>query len=139
MKISCFYDTFVLLSPWEVKDLNIGKKIHDRRIQLGLTLEQVGDYCGVGKSTVRKWETGQIANMRRDKIAQLANILNISPVELIDTPAMSVRDINADRLEALHKNPRLGLLFDRQRNMSPEDVEFMLQMADRILKERDHD
>lgn len=119
--------------------MNIGKKIHDRRIELGLTLEQVGDYCGVGKSTVRKWETGMIANMRRDKIAQLANILQISPVELIDAPARPPRDINADRLEALHQNPRLGLLFDRQRNMSPEDVEFMLQMADRILKERDHD
>jgi hypothetical protein len=44
-----------------------------------------------------------------------------------------------DRLEALHQNPRLGLLFDRSRKMSHADVEFMLQMADRILKERDGD
>ena len=119
--------------------MDIGKKIRDRRLQLGLTLEQVGDYCGVGKATVLRWETGAIANMRRDKIALLANVLHMSPVDLIGEMSRPTPDIDADRLEALHKNPRLGLLFDRQRNMSPEDVEFMLQMADRITKERDND
>ena len=45
--------------------------------------------------------------------------------------------LNLDRLEALHQNPRLGMLFDRQRNMSDTDIEMMLMLADRILKERD--
>lgn len=40
-----------------------------------------------------------------------------------------------DRLEALHQNPKLGLLFDRQRKMSDKDIDFMIQMADRILGE----
>ena len=39
-----------------------------------------------------------------------------------------------DRLEALHQNPELGMLFDRSRRMRPEDVKFMIQVADRILK-----
>ncbi|WP_205687142.1 helix-turn-helix domain-containing protein [Clostridium septicum] len=34
---------------------------------------------GVGKSTVRKWETGLIENMRRDNIVALSKALNISP------------------------------------------------------------
>lgn len=50
-----------------------------RRKQLGLTLEEVGKAVGVTKSTVRKWETGLIANMRRDKIQKLAEVLQISP------------------------------------------------------------
>lgn len=50
-----------------------------RRQQLGLTLEEVGTAVGVTKSTVRKWETGTIANMRRDKIQKLSEILQISP------------------------------------------------------------
>lgn len=119
--------------------MNIGKKIRDRRQQLDLTLEQVGDYCGVGKATVLRWETGAIANMRRDKIALLASILKMSPAELIGEAAQEPRDIDAERLEALHQNPRLGLLFDRLRRMSPEDEEIMMQLAERILKERDHD
>lgn len=114
----------------------IANKIKSRRQELGLTLEDVAQAVGVGRSTVRKWETGMIKNMGRDKIAALAKVLQISPVELVPAPG-AVRSEDDERLEALHQNPRLGLLFDRSRKMSHEDVEFMLQMADRILKERD--
>ena len=58
----------------EVKDI-----IKKRREELGLTYEQLGNMVGVGKSTVRKWETGLISNMRRDNIVALAKALNVSP------------------------------------------------------------
>lgn len=54
-----------------------------RRKELGLTLEEVGNYVGVSKSTVKKWETGFIDNMKRDKIALLAKILKISPLSIL--------------------------------------------------------
>ena len=114
----------------------IANKIKSRRLELGLTLEDVAQAVGVGRSTVRKWETGMIKNMGRDKIAALAKVLQISPVDLVPA-AESIRTEDEERLEALHQNPALGLLFDRSRKMSHDDVEFMLQMADRILKERD--
>lgn len=58
----------------EVKDI-----IKKRREELSLTYEQLGNMIGVGKSTVRKWETGLIENMRRDNIVALSKALNISP------------------------------------------------------------
>ena len=58
----------------EVKDI-----IKKRREELGLTYEQLGNMVGVGKSTVRKWETGLISNMRRDNIVALAKALDVSP------------------------------------------------------------
>ncbi len=61
----------------------MAKKIKLLRSQLGLTLEEVGDYVGVGKSTVRKWETGAISNMRRDKIAKLSEALHTTPAYLM--------------------------------------------------------
>jgi hypothetical protein len=42
-----------------------------------------------------------------------------------------------ERLEALHRDPRLGLLFDRTSKMSSADVDAMLAIAASILKERD--
>ena len=48
-------------------------------------------------------------------------------------------DEDQQRLEALHQVPRLGLLFERTRKMRTEDVDFMLQLTDRIIKERDGD
>ncbi len=57
--------------------------LRSRREELGLTLEQVGDACNVGKSTVRKWETGMIRNMKRDKVAMLAKVLKVNPMDII--------------------------------------------------------
>ena len=42
----------------------MAQRIKALRKEKGLTLEQVADVVGVGKSTVRKWETGMIANMK---------------------------------------------------------------------------
>lgn len=58
---------------------DLGQRIHNLRKAHGLTLEQVGQAVGVGRSTVRKWENGIIANMRRDKIKKLAAALGTTP------------------------------------------------------------
>ena len=62
---------------------DIAKKLHDRRIELGKTLEEVGQAVGVGRSTVRKWENGMIKNMGRDKIIALANALQLNPIDIV--------------------------------------------------------
>lgn len=62
---------------------DMAQKIRELRQAKGLTLEQIADVVGVGKSTVRKWETGMIANMRRDKIASLAKALGVTPAYLM--------------------------------------------------------
>jgi len=54
-------------------------KIKNRRIELGLTLEDVAKKVGVGRATVQRWESGLIENMRRDKIVLLAQALNTTP------------------------------------------------------------
>ena len=64
--------------------MTIGEIIYNRRKELGLTLEEIGNATGVSKSTVKKWENGFIANMRRDKIEKLANVLQISPIVLLN-------------------------------------------------------
>lgn len=61
----------------------MAERIKTLRQEKGLTLEQVAEVVGVGKSTVRKWETGMIANMRRDKIADLAKALGTTPAYLM--------------------------------------------------------
>lgn len=61
----------------------LSQKIRNLRAKHGLTLEQVAQQVGVGKSTVRKWETGFIENMRRDKIAKLAAALHTTPAFLM--------------------------------------------------------
>lgn len=57
--------------------------IKKKRLEKNMTLEDVGNLVGVGKSTVRKWENGMIENMGRDKIVLLSKALDISPLEIL--------------------------------------------------------
>lgn len=113
--------------------MTIGQKIRKRRMELGMTMDDLGNAIGVQRSAINKYEKDRI-DLKAKQIQQIAKALNMSPVDLLDDIEDST---DQDRLDALHQNPRLGLLFDRSRKMSSDDVEFMLQMADRILKERD--
>lgn len=91
----------------------------------------------VSSATASNWCTGK-KYPRIDVMQRLADFLNVKMSTL--TTEDGIRDlVNLDRLEALHQNPRLGLLFDRTARMSDADVEIMLQLADRIAKEIDDD
>ncbi len=99
--------------------MDIGKIIKDRRLELGLTLEKVGNAVGVGKSTVRKWESGQIKDMRRDKIAALADVLRIPPATIIlGSNAAKQADFSS-----LRKVPRLGAIPCGEPNQMDENFE----------------
>jgi len=62
----------------------IGNRIHKKRKDLGLTMLEVAQKVGVSEATVSRWESGDIANMRRDRIALLAKALNVSISFIID-------------------------------------------------------
>lgn len=59
--------------------MDIKRKLKNRRLELGLTIEDVARIVGVSGATVSRWETGDIENMRRDRIALLAKALKVSP------------------------------------------------------------
>ena len=79
--------------------MDIGRKINKLRIEKGMTLEELGDMVGVGKSTVRKWETGAIANMKRDKILRVSEALNTTPAYL-----MGWEDNESDKSKKIPSN-----------------------------------
>ena len=104
----------------------MAQRIKDLRQEKGLTLEQVADVVGVGKSTVRKWETGMIANMRRDKIADLAKALGTTPAYL-----MGWEDENSET-ENSPSEPQLTegetLLLELFRRVPEDQQKLVLQM-----------
>lgn len=57
--------------------------IKNRRVELGLTQLDIAKATGVSEATVSRWESGQISNMRRSKIAALSKVLQLSPGTLM--------------------------------------------------------
>lgn len=104
----------------------MAQRIKALRQEKGLTLEQVADVVGVGKSTVRKWETGMIANMRRDKIADLAKALGTTPAYLMGWKEEDTKNETSPSEPSLTEGEKVLLdLFNRV----PEDKQqLVLQM-----------
>ena len=59
--------------------MDIRDKLKNRRKELGLTMLEVALKVGVSEATISRWESGDIANMRRDKIVALATALQVHP------------------------------------------------------------
>ena len=66
-----------------MEKISIGKILRRRREELDLTQRQIAIHVGVTESAVSRWESGEIDNMRRDRIAKLADILQISPLVIM--------------------------------------------------------
>ena len=114
----------------EIKDI-----IKSRRLELGLTLKQVADRVGVSEGSVSRWESGEIDNMRRDKIAALARVLSIDPLILIGQQSEDDAGVGnfqhseyytnpetAKVAQQIFDDPDLHALFDAARDCPPEQL-----------------
>lgn len=117
--------------------MEMGEKIQKLRLEKEMTLEQLGSLVGVGKSTVRKWENGMIANMRRDKIAKIADALCVSPGYLMgweDRPAGTAAtaassDSSVSSID--RRKNQINTYYDR---MSDEGKQLLLERSKELLK-----
>ena len=56
----------------------MGKRIKSKRIELGMSQEQLGEKLGVQKSTISKWEKAEVEHIKRTYITQMAGIFGVS-------------------------------------------------------------
>ena len=61
----------------------MGQRIHEKRVEYGWTLEELGEKLGVKKSSISKWENGDVQNIKRSCIARMAELFHCSPVWLM--------------------------------------------------------
>ncbi len=124
-------------------DLNIGKLIHDRRIEMALTMKELAERVGVSEATISRWESGEIKNMRRDAVSNLAKALQINPRVLMDwetDPGVDpyYLDPETARLaQEVKDDPDMRLLLDAKRDLSPEDMRVIIDMAKRLLNRKE--
>ena len=58
--------------------------LRDNRQKLNLTKAELAEKIGVNASTITRWESGEVDNMTRKNIIKLANVLCISPMDLLE-------------------------------------------------------
>lgn len=91
--------------------IHLENYLADRRKELGLTQKEVAEFVGVAEATVSRWESGAIANMRRDRISLYAKILRTTPTFIMTGEANAPsQDIPAgfDPLPNMVRVPLIG-------------------------------
>lgn len=58
--------------------MTIGEKIRQARLKSGLTLEELGKACGIGRATMYKYETGAVTNIPMNRLTAIADKLGVS-------------------------------------------------------------
>lgn len=93
----------------------LGKRIEQRRKELGLTLDDIAQEIGVAKSTIQRYEKGTIGKIKLPVIEAIARVISVNPSWLCgktndstpETISLPSEAIPID-LSAYHRIPILG-------------------------------
>ena len=77
----------------------LGNRIKNRRLELGLTLKEVAKLVGVASSTIQRYENGSIDNPKLPVLQAIASALNVNPVWLAKEEAPMEVNINKNKVE----------------------------------------
>ena len=62
----------------------MSQRIHDKRIEYGYTMDELAEKIQVNKSSISKWENGDVDNIKRIYIARMAELFHVRPSWLMD-------------------------------------------------------
>lgn len=97
-----------------MKNVLIGERILMRRTQLGMTLDDIANEIGVARSTVQRYEKGNIKKVKLPVIEAIARVLDVDPAWLCcKTDSMTRSSKFFDGLSPLPgfvQKPRLGAI-----------------------------
>ena len=112
--------------------MTIGERIRSLREQYNMTLDEVAAYIGVGRSTVFRYETGEVTNIPSDKIEAIARLFSVSPAYLMGWTDDDSKDHIFTPVLAPNPNSeefRRIIMF-----MTPEDYKTIMDIYARTLK-----
>lgn len=110
--------------------------LKQRRIELGLTMLEVAKIVGVSEATISRYESGNIQNMRGNKIKRYAEALQVPASSFIDDDENEKNaSANNDKsVDELLKNKRTKSKWDAiLEELSPENRDRLQEQAELLL------
>lgn len=113
--------------------MTIGENIHRIRTSKGLTLEEVGKACKVGRQTIHKYENGTVKNIPKDKIEAMAKLFKVSPIEII---GWTENPLDALIEQITHEYTLQDKLAEETEDFSDEELALVIEYAQFIRGRR---
>ena len=104
---------------------DIGKKIRERRKELGMTLDELARAVGVSKQTIFRYEDRTIENIPIDKLHKIAGKLNVSIAYLLDLKV----EVGYEDFIALKEKEGFRELISILKEMDSKKIKKLVEMA----------
>ena len=104
---------------------DIGKKIRERRKELGMTLDELARAVGVSKQTIFRYEDRTIENIPIDKLHKIAGKLNVSIAYLLELKV----EVGYEDFIALKEKEGFRELISTLKEMDSEKIKKLVEMA----------
>lgn len=105
------------------------ERLRQRRLDMGLTLEEVGRPLGISRSAVNKYERGVIKNIYTSVVEGFATVLRCSPGYLMGWTENPLDGIRPD----ISMSPDLSALSDALDQLNDEGREKLLDYASDLV------
>lgn len=115
--------------------MNFGTNLRNLRIQRNLTQQKLADDLGISQASVGAYEVG-IREPSFEIVKKFADYFNVAPSTLMPFVEASDAEYVQRVADSLHRNPKLGLLFDKTAKLSDSDLDAVLSVVSAISKER---
>jgi transcriptional regulator with XRE-family HTH domain len=85
------------------ENMNIGKRIKERRKELGMSADRLGELLGKDRSTIYRYEKGDIENLPLDILEPIASALRTTPQYLMGWEEDTKKQFTEDELSIKKK------------------------------------
>ena len=112
------------------------EKIKLRRLELGLSYQELSDLTGINKSTLQRYETGFIKKVPINQVQIIAKALNVTPGYLMgwendnENHTYYLNPEAAKMAQEIYDNPQYKVLFDATKKLKPESIKEVMKFID---------
>lgn len=110
--------------------MSIPERIKRRREELHLTIQEVADKVGVSKSTISRYETEEIMNMKLNRLEPLARVLQCTPEFLMGWESQPAESGTDCLLNLISHRPELRTLLLTASKASKAQIEQLVCMLE---------
>ena len=112
--------------------MNIGRRIKNRRKEIGMSADKLGEILGKDRSTIYRYEKGDIENLPLDILQPIAQALNTTPQYL-----MGWQEDKKSLPDEMKLTEGEKMLLDLFRQVPESQQKLVLQMISVALKTKE--
>lgn len=116
--------------------MTFGEKLKQLRTSRGISQQKLADSLGMAQSSIGSYEVGS-REPSFEVIQKFARYFHVPFSALMQSDEVIDDEFIYQVADALHQNPKLGLLFDKTRYLKDRDIDAVLSVVNAIARERD--